>query len=130
MKSGNSYVFLAVTSADDWFPVDYAYLKAGKVKFDNVSPGAVCMVVRYGSDGTMLPLTEPFVTTRDGSLHFYTPEKRVQDITVARKYLVCESSWIFARQLINGFLKRPIERTSAMQYELATFPMLRFNGTI
>lgn len=105
LKSDDGFVFLTVTSAQDWVPVDYAYLKAGKAEFKNVSPGAVFMVVRYDENGNIQPLTEPFVADRNSKLRFYTADKSVHNITVARKYPVCESSWIFSRQLINGFFE-------------------------
>lgn len=105
IKSYDSYVYLAVSSAEDWVPVDFSYLKTNKAKFKNVSPGLVYMIVRYDEKGALQPLTEPFIADRDGRLHYFMADNTVQNITVARKYPVCESSWIFSRQLIKGFFE-------------------------
>lgn len=81
----------AYSSAKDWIPVTWADSKDGKVTFDNVGKGSVC-VPYIMENGKRKFLTEPVLVGENGIIKKFVTDPSVKEtIRINRKYPLCQN---------------------------------------
>ena len=117
-------------SAKDWQPIAKAEARHGKVTFNNVGKGSVCIAMTY-EKGRKKVLTAPFLVGNNGIERFFEPNSiKKQSITINRKYPLCANTtdkWgsmkggIFEGAMTADFKKaETIATISQMPYYMTT----------
>lgn len=90
-KAESNYIYLAVSSGEQWQPIAFAGVNRNGAKFDDVGVGCVYMPVYYRSDGTMVQSGFPFYVDYDGETHSFRPDLgKMSSVSLDRKMPVRE----------------------------------------
>lgn len=88
----DDYVYIACSSYRDWNIVDFGYKKGNKAYFKQMGRNVVYMILGFNGQN-LIPVSEPFVLTKDGDIHYLTPNpQKKNEITLWRKFL--KSEWV------------------------------------
>ncbi len=83
-------MYLSVFNNTNWIPMAWSEVNKGKIQFRYLQPGVLFQISDYIS-GHALPVSEPFIMNRDGSVRFVVADTlHTQHIKVARKYFYPE----------------------------------------
>ncbi len=99
----NGYVYLAVYGDNSWTPVDFSYQDNSKASFAKAGLNIMYMVISYNQDGTICPVSCPFVLDNEGKVNYIEPDTHnTETVSLYRKYPVIEYVHKYARLINDG----------------------------
>lgn len=97
--SKSKIVYLCLSCKSDWIPVDWTDYKSDGLVFHNIRKGGIMRVAIY-EDGQIYFLTDPFYLDKlTNDLHFYSCEKKAQDVVLYAKYNLDNDKQFIERML-------------------------------
>jgi hypothetical protein len=82
----NTFCYLSVFSCPVWKPIGWGRVRNGKACFDQIGRGGVYLPALIDETG-MVPLSDPFLLKKDGTIHFFMPDKtNMRTVKLTRKF--------------------------------------------
>lgn len=102
-QKNDEYVYLCTSSRTNWKPVAFAKVANKKAEFKDIGIGCIYLPVKYDLSGNQIPLGEPIIVGRDGSIKNLAPNfnNRIK-ATLYRKAPLLEYAWNMAVKIENG----------------------------
>jgi hypothetical protein len=86
LKEPYAYICVFNGNANDWSIVDFGKVEKGVVKFQKIGRNILYIVMGYNGR-TLVPITEPFIVNRNGSIRYiHVDDSNHRSINVRRKY--------------------------------------------
>ncbi len=111
-KDGHAY--LAFSDNRAWVPIALGEVRKGKAVFRSLGPHALYLPVRYGRDGGMRPIGDPFILRYNGQTESIVPDTSQHiTMTLRRKYPV------------KGYVYEKLHRLEGGEFQASDDPLFR-----
>lgn len=85
LKEPYAYICVFNGNATDWSIVDFGKVEKGVAKFQKIGRNILYIVMGYNGR-TLVPITEPFIVNRNGSIRYiHVDDSNIRSINVRRK---------------------------------------------
>lgn len=97
--------YLCVFDNREWNPVDWGRINGGRVTFERVGTGIVCMA-GYWIDDELVPASHPFHIDHNGNMNYIIADKEnLITLTLDRKFPMYRRIATFGDDLIGGYFE-------------------------
>ena len=95
VKSEDCPIYLCTfASVFDWQVVTKSRIKHNRCRFDYIGPDIVYLPVSYDAQGNIVPMSNPFLLSKGGELHFFNPDITSPEKLVLRRKYVLLGHWV------------------------------------